>query len=29
VKSRLSRAMERLREAAAEVGLTLDEEVAP
>ena len=29
VKSRLSRAMDRLREAAAEVGLTLDEEVAP
>jgi RNA polymerase sigma factor (sigma-70 family) len=27
VKSRLSRAMDRLREAAAEVGLTLDEEV--
>jgi RNA polymerase sigma-70 factor (ECF subfamily) len=28
VKSRLSRAMDRLREAAAAVGLTLDEEVA-
>jgi RNA polymerase sigma factor (sigma-70 family) len=29
VKSRLSRAMDRLHEAAAEVGLTFDEEVAP